>query len=89
MIRVSLRFFASHVLRTRRMDQSDRKTLQHVIFSDGVRSRVEAEVLLQLARLYAARARSSWVERCVALAADGQGRFRLWHIERIERSPGN
>jgi hypothetical protein len=50
MIRVSLRFFASRVLRTRRMDQSDRKTLQHVIFSDGVRSRVEAEVLLQLAR---------------------------------------
>jgi hypothetical protein len=50
MIRVSLRFFASRVLRTRHMDQSDRKTLERVIFSDGIRSRMEAEVLLQLAR---------------------------------------
>ncbi len=50
MIRVSLRFFASRVLRTKRMDASDRKTLQRIIFSDGVRSRVEAEVLLQLSR---------------------------------------
>ncbi len=43
-------------------------------------------VLLQLARHYAARVRSPLIERCVALAADGQGRFRLWHIERLERS---
>jgi hypothetical protein len=50
MIRVSLRFFASRVLKTKRMDASDRTTLQRIIFSDGVRSRVEAEVLLQLAR---------------------------------------
>ena len=50
MIRLSLRFFASRVLRTRRMDQNDRKTLERVIFSDGIRSRLEAEVLLQLAR---------------------------------------
>ena len=50
MIRLSLRFFASRVLRTRRMDQTDRKTLERVIFSDGLRSRLEAEVLLQLAR---------------------------------------
>jgi hypothetical protein len=50
MIRVSLRFFASRVLRTKRMDESDRKTLQRIIFSDGVRSRVEVEVLLQLSR---------------------------------------
>ena len=49
MIRVSLRFFASRVLRTKRIDEGDRKTLERVIFSDGVRSRVEAEVLLQLA----------------------------------------
>ncbi len=50
MIRVSLRFFASRVLRTKRMDKGDRRTLERVIFSDGVRSRVEAEILLQLAR---------------------------------------
>ena len=50
MIRVSLRFFASRVLKTKRMDESDRRTLQRIIFSDGVRSRVEAEVLLQLSR---------------------------------------
>jgi hypothetical protein len=50
MIRVSLRFFASRVLKTKRMDASDRTTLQRIIFSDGVRSRMEAEVLLQLAR---------------------------------------
>ena len=50
MIRVSLRFFANRVLKTKRMDAGDRKTLQRIIFSDGVRSRVEAEVLLQLTR---------------------------------------
>jgi hypothetical protein len=50
MIRVSLRFFANRVLKTRRMDAGDRETLQRVIFSDGVRSRIEAEILLQLAR---------------------------------------
>ena len=49
MIRVSLRFFASRVLKTKRMDASDRQTLERVIFSDGVRSRMEAEILLQLA----------------------------------------
>ena len=49
MVRVSLRFFASRVLRTKSMDEGDRKTLERVIFSDGVRSRIEAEVLLQLA----------------------------------------
>ena len=50
MIRLSLRFFASRVLKTKRMDESDRTTLQRIIFSDGVRSRVEVEVLLQLSR---------------------------------------
>ena len=43
MIRVSLRFFASRVLKTKRMDAGDRETLQRVIFSDGVRSRAEAQ----------------------------------------------
>jgi hypothetical protein len=50
MIRLSLRFFASRVLKTKRMDESDRTTLQRIIFSDGIRSRVEVEVLLQLSR---------------------------------------
>jgi hypothetical protein len=50
MIRLSLRFFASRVLKTKRMDEVDRKTLQRIIFSDGVRSRIEVEVLLQLSR---------------------------------------
>jgi hypothetical protein len=49
MIRISLRFFARRVLRTKRMDAGDRQTLERVIFSDGVRSRMEAEILLQLA----------------------------------------
>ncbi len=50
MIRVSLRFFASRVLKAKRMDAGDRQTLERVIFSDGIRNRLEAEVLLQLAR---------------------------------------
>ena len=32
MIRISLRFFANRVLRTKRMDAGDRRTLERVIF---------------------------------------------------------
>jgi hypothetical protein len=49
MIRDSLHFFARRVLRTKRMDASDLRTLQRIIFSDGVTSREEVEVLLRLA----------------------------------------
>ena len=42
--------------------------------------------LIQLARNYAATFRSDTVERCVALAEDGQGKFRLWQIQRLERT---
>jgi hypothetical protein len=42
--------------------------------------------LIQLARNYAATFRSDTAERCVALAEDGQGKFRLWQIQRLERT---
>ena len=73
MIRVSLRFFASRVLKTKRMDASDRKTLQRIIFSDGVRSRVEAEVLLQLARAVKP-VDPAWADYVVASIVD----FAVW-----------
>lgn len=43
-------------------------------------------VLLQWARLHAASAGALSKERCIALAADGAGRFRLWQMVRLERS---
>ena len=73
MIRVSLRFFASRVLKTKRMDASDRQTLERVIFSDGVRSRVEAEILLQLARTVKT-ADPAWTDFVVASMVD----FAVW-----------
>ena len=73
MIRVSLRFFASRVLRTKRMDESDRKTLQRIIFSDGIRSRVEAEVLLQLSRAVRP-VDPDWADFVVASIVD----FAVW-----------
>ena len=73
MIRVSLRFFASRVLRTKHMDESDRKTLQRIIFSDGVRSRVEAEVLLQLSRAIKP-VDPEWADFVVASIVD----FAVW-----------
>lgn len=39
--------------------------------------------LVHLARVYAANVRVDSVERCVALAGDGQGNFRLWQITRV------
>jgi len=40
-------------------------------------------VLVHSARMHAANPRGSGVDRCVSLAPDGHGRFRLWQIERI------
>jgi hypothetical protein len=40
-------------------------------------------VLVQSARVHAANARGKSVERCVVLANDGHGRYRLWHIARL------
>ena len=73
MIRVSLRFFASRVLKTKRMDKGDRRTLERVIFSDGVRSRVEAEILLQLARTIREND-SAWIDFVAAAIVD----FAVW-----------
>jgi hypothetical protein len=73
MIRVSLRFFASRVLRTKRMDAGDRKTLQRIIFSDGVRSRIEVEVLLQLSRAVKP-VDPDWADFVVASVVD----FAVW-----------
>ena len=73
MIRVSLRFFASRVLRTKRMDAGDRRTLQRIIFSDGVRSRIEAEVLLQLSRAVRP-VDPDWADFVVASVVD----FAVW-----------
>jgi hypothetical protein len=73
MIRVSLRFFASRVLKTKRMDAGDRQTLERVIFSDGIRSRVEAEILLQLARAVQP-ADLAWNDFVVASIVD----FAVW-----------
>jgi signal recognition particle receptor subunit beta len=43
-------------------------------------------VLVQSARTHAASARGRSVDRCVALAPDGHGRFRLWQIVRVENA---
>jgi signal recognition particle receptor subunit beta len=40
-------------------------------------------VLVQSARIHAANVREKSVNRCVVLAGDGQGRYRLWQITRI------
>src|SRR3712207_2896713 len=73
MIRVSLRFFASRVLKTKRMDAGDRQTLERVIFPDGIRSRVDAEVLLQLARAVQPAA-PAWNDFVVTSLVD----FTVW-----------
>ena len=39
--------------------------------------------LVQSARIHAARAGGRPVDRCVVLAADGRGKFRVWQIARI------
>jgi signal recognition particle receptor subunit beta len=43
-------------------------------------------VLVQWARVHAAIAEALSKERCIVLAADGTGRYRLWQIVRVERS---
>jgi hypothetical protein len=40
-------------------------------------------VLVQSARIHAANARGKAVERCVVLASDGHGRYRLWQLARL------
>jgi hypothetical protein len=44
------------------------------------------EVLVQSARALAAGGRPASSDRCLALAADGLGGFRLWHVQRINAS---
>jgi hypothetical protein len=39
--------------------------------------------LVQSARIHAARAGGKSIDRCVVLAADGRGKFRVWQIARI------
>jgi hypothetical protein len=73
MIRDSLHFFARRVLRTKRMDASDLRTLQRIIFSDGVTSRDEVEVLLRLARGIE-DAHPAWADFVVTAIVD----FAVW-----------
>ena len=40
-------------------------------------------VLVQSARVHAANARGGSMDRCVVLAGDGHGRYRLWQIVRV------
>ena len=40
-------------------------------------------VLVQSARVHAANARGGPMDRCVVLAGDGHGRYRLWQIVRV------
>jgi signal recognition particle receptor subunit beta len=40
-------------------------------------------VLVQSARIHAANAREKSVNRCVVLASDGRGRYRLWQVTRV------
>jgi hypothetical protein len=40
-------------------------------------------ILVRAARVYATNTRGKSVDRCVVLAADGHGRYRLWHIIRL------
>jgi len=40
-------------------------------------------VLVQSARIHAANAREKSADRCVVLAGDGRGRYRLWQITRM------
>jgi hypothetical protein len=50
------------------------------VFEDIEAGRV---VLVQSARVHAANARVGSTDRCVVLADDGHGRYRLWQIVRV------
>jgi hypothetical protein len=50
------------------------------VFEDIDAGRME---LVQSARVHAANARGKSIERCVVLAGDGRGRYRLWQIARV------
>jgi signal recognition particle receptor subunit beta len=56
--------------------------------ADAVYADVELgrSVLVKSARAQAARADGRTADRCVVLAADGAGRFRLWNITRVGAS---
>jgi hypothetical protein len=43
-------------------------------------------LLVRSAQVYAAVGHASALNRCLALAEDGSGRYRLWHMERVARS---
>jgi hypothetical protein len=55
-------------------------TQAQAVFPDVEQGR---SVLVQAARTQASLPRDNPVSCCIALAADGQGQFRLWRIERI------
>jgi hypothetical protein len=57
-------------------------TQASAVFSSADQGR---PALIQLARTYAASLPNDTIERCVALAEDGHGRYRLWQIQRLER----
>jgi hypothetical protein len=73
MIRGSLYFFSRRVLKTRYISEGDVRTLERVIFSDGVTSRKEVEVLLHLARRVPA-ADPAWADFLVKAVVD----FVVW-----------
>lgn len=56
--------------------------------TDAVFEDIDAgrSVLVQWARLHAVNAHWVSKERCIVLAADGAGKFRLWQLVRVERS---
>jgi signal recognition particle receptor subunit beta len=59
-------------------------SLANAVYSDVEKGR---SVLVQAARVLAARERSNLPPPCLALAADGHGRVRLWIIERLPTEP--
>ena len=73
MIRGSLYFFSRRVLKTRYISEGDVRTLERVIFSDGVTSRKEVEVLLHLARRVPT-ANPAWADFLVKAVVD----FVVW-----------
>lgn len=57
----------------------------NAVYSDAEAGRT---VLVQAARILAAQEHGSPPAQCVALAADGHGRLRLWLIERVQSLQG-
>lgn len=59
------------------------QSAQTAVFSEVDAGRAE---LVQWARLHAANGKSISKHRCIVLASDGHGQFRLWQLVRNERS---